>query len=479
MDNPNPGSESEVQNFLNEEVAKARGVDAWDSISCEAEGERMRFQAVAYFPNLAALRLHCQGLHLNMFDFVTSQDGNGNLIVENKRETQETPTGKAGSDDELRAQIGEERAKFAQAREFIEGFFGGLTCTVTIRTPGRLVEAHGLKRLDDHSAQTRFEGDEVLKVLSRKMEDDDFVLQMIKNPVQGPDALQEMLGGVGPMRIVAGEAAEAAFPYSEEMGQALERFEELATRLGLARAPERTQPLDNARIVAAKVVRETDPERELSPQNESHPCVVLTVCGELPGCALKLEEATLEALADTSGNNWLPEDDWDRRIHFPKLTKDGKTAFFDITIKVDPSSLEGFSEIRGVIAALVAGTAEDVDLGFDALEAGAEGKEFGARIESVDTQTEDQTTLEIKLEIARERVQGMAVLTADGETIAMSPEGYSACNDECTLTYKIEGTLPGTVRVMAHVARTIQTHLVPFTIENVDLSGRPMVSSIS
>jgi hypothetical protein len=469
-----PQADVDPREFMSQEVARAKGVDAWDGLSCGVEDGRLRFKATAWFPKLDGLRFHCQGLHVGMLDFTAFLDGEGNFVIENPGGGPSAVPAETASDDELRAKIAEERAKFEQVQGFLQEFLGGLNCTSVFHMPGKILEAKNLKKGDARTARSQFRGDDLLKVLGRFMEDDELVLRVMKSPAQGPDALMGMLPGQGPVRVVSEGGDESAFPYAEEVEQARARFEETAASLGLSRGPERAQPLANPRVVAAKVVRETDPEREFSPLNESQPCVVLTLAGELSGPALKLEEAALEGLTDTAGNNLLPESDWDRKIHFPKLTKDGGTAFFDVAIKADPSTFEGFLEIHGVLSALVAGKVEDVDLGFESLEAGAEGKELGARLERLETGDDDRTALDLKLGIARERVEKVSLLTGKGKEFPMSPQGYSSCNDEVTFTYDIEGKPPKKARLVARVAKEVRTFLVPFGVANVDLLGRPL-----
>jgi hypothetical protein len=468
-----PESDIDPGGFMSQEVAKAKGVDAWDGLSCGVEDGRLRFRATAWFSKLEGLRFHCQGLHVGMLDFSTHRDEKGNFVIENGSGGPSVPGPETASDDELRAKIAEERAKFEQVQGFLQEFLGGLNCSAVFHLPGKILDAKNLKKVDARTARSQFQGDELLKILNRFMEDDELVLRVMKSPSQGPDALMGMLPGQGPVRVVSEGGDAVAFPYAEEVAQARARFEETAATLGLSRGPERTRPLANARIVAAKVVREADPEREFSPQNESQPGIVLTVCGELPGPALKLEEAVLEGLTDAAGNSLLPESDWDRKIHFPKVTKDGGTAFFDITVKADPATLEGFLEIHGVLSALVAGKAEDVDLGFASLEAGADGRELGARIERLETGDEDRTALELRLAIARERVEKVSLVTGKGKELPLSPQGYSSSNDEVTFTYEIEGRPPKKARLVARVAKEVRTFLVPFAITNVGLLGEP------
>ncbi len=468
-----PDTGTDPGDLLSGEVSKAKGVDAWDGLSCGVEDGRLRFRATAWFPALDGLRFHCQGLHVGMLDFSVRRDEKGRFVLENGSGEAPAPDAETASEDALRAKIAEERAKFQEVKGFLEEFLGGLNCTAVFHLPGPILEAKNLKTVDARTARTQFRGNDLLQVLNRFMEDDDLVLRVMKSPAQGPDALMGMLPGQGPVRVVSEGGEDAAFPYAKEVEQARARFEETAASLGLSRGPERSKPLANARVVAAKVVREADPERELTPQSESCPCVILTVCGDLPGPAVKLEEAVLEGLTDADGNSLLPESDWDRRIHFPKVTKDGGTAYFDITLKVDPATLDGFLEIRGVLTVLVAGATEDVDLGIASLEAGAEGGTLGARIERLETDDEDRTTLDLHLTIARERVEKVSLVTGRGAEFPMSPQGYSACNDEVTFSYAIEGKPPKKARLVARVAKEIRTFLVPFSIGNVDPFGAP------
>lgn len=468
-----PGPDFNPADFMTGEVGNARGVDAWGALSCVVDGDRMKFEALAYFPSLSGLRFHCQGFHANVLEYETSLTDAGAFVVANTAPGGPPSEPSGASDDELRARLSEERGKFAQARGFLEGMVGGLVCSATLRLPGTVSAAVNCAKSGPATVRSRFEGDRILEVIGRLMEDDALALRLMKSGKQGPEALAELAGVEGPLRVEAAPPLEPIFDYAAESAAARERFDGLAASLGLGRGPERSKPLANVRVAAAKVVRETDGEREFSPQGESQPCIVLTLCGDLPGPALRADECRLEAAAAFDGRDLLPSDDWDRRIHFPKLTKDGATAFFDVNLRIPPGEIDGFREIRGVVAVQVAGEAVDVDLGIPKLEAGAEGTELGARIERLEAQDEERTGLDLRLAVGVDRVLGVSLRGAKDAEIPMERNGYSSSGDECTLTFTVEGKLPKKPMLTARVVREIRTWLVPFALENVDLLGRP------
>jgi hypothetical protein len=179
----------------------------------------------------------------------------------------------------------------------------------------------------------------------------------------------------------------------------------------------------------------------------------------------------MDAAITDSGDNLVPDDDWKRRIHFPKITKDRRTAFFDVDLPLPGG--EGFREIRGTLGLQVSSGTDELDLGFKKLEAGQAGKEFGASIERFEPQDEEHTTLDLKLQVAMETIESIALVPAKGEPIELSQQGYSSSGDECTLTYMILGPIPKKAKLVARVAKNLQKLDVSFEVRDVDLLGRP------
>jgi hypothetical protein len=235
--------------------------------------------------------------------------------------------------------------------------------------------------------------------------------------------------------------------------------------------------MQNVRIVAAKLVREADSDRDLTPMGQNYPSLSYAIVGDLPAGAIKAEEGRMETAITDAGANLVPDDDWQRRISFPKLTNDKRSAFFDIELRLGDGPVEGFKEIRGQVSIFASSGTEDVDLGFKKLEAGAAGKEHGATIERYDVQDEQRATLDIKLLVSMERIAGITLVTAKGEEIPVSQQGYSSSGDECTLTYVVEGVVPKKFKLIARMAKDLHRLEVPFEIRDVDLLGRPRGSA--
>jgi len=81
--------------------------------------------------------------------------------------------------------------------------------------------------------------------------------------------------------------------------------------------------------------------------------------------------------------------------------------------------------------------------------------------------------LDLKLQVSMEMIDGIRMVSAKGEEIPVSQQGYSSSGDECTLTYVVEGAIPKKVKLVARLAKNLQRLEVPFEIRDVDLLGRP------
>lgn len=462
-----PAAGNDPDSFVRSEIANAQGVDAWSGVSTSVDGETLRFEATAYFTDITKLRFHCQGFHCTALDFVTSTE-DGVFTLRSAGEPAPAKPDKA-RETQLRKRIADERAKFEQMKPMIAGLFGQLNACATIELPGKIAKVANAKKLNDHAVRVEFIGERILAVLERLMTDDELAMKFLRAG-GGPDAAAGLIEGMGPLQVATKGKLAPLFDYEAEAGGARAQTEALAQQFG-ARPKKQGPPMNNARIVACKVVREADGDRELHPMGQNYPSLVFTIAGDLPVPANSLEEASLDSAIADDGAELAPEDDWGRRIHFPKMTKDHATAFFDVELKPN-APVTGLKSIEGSLKVVVANRKEEVDLGFKKLAAEEAGSKLGATLNSINDEGE-QTRFELGLKVSKDAVEDIAVLDAKGKRLPTSINGYSSSGDECQLSIVVEGKLPAKGRLTARVATDLQAYDVLWKIENVDGLGNP------
>lgn len=460
--------------FVRSELQQARGVEAWADVHCSIEDEHLVFTGTAWFPDITALRFHCQGFHCNLLDFAVSVGGDGEVTVASRLDPQPmTGSLPTGADRAAIAKaIAGEREKLRQAREFLDGMFGGLRCTAVLRLPGTLRPPVRGQQLDDRTTTVDFHGRALLTVIDRLLTDDRALQTLMEQGDTSPAAALALLGDAGPVTLRTVGGAAPQFDYATEVAAANAAWAHLAqSDTPPPRLREQGPPLRNVRVVAAKTVFEADGDRDLQPMGQNTPGVSLTIAGDLERAALRVDEVTWDSALTDDGVELAPNDEWHRRIAFPKLTKDGTTVYFDVDLPLPPPTSRGLRSLSGRAQCRIGLGEETVDLGFDELVAGTPGKVGGAHLTRIDGE-DGRWTIEVQLQIARDRVLAM-FLEADGTATELRQCGYSSCNDECSLTYDLEGELPPDARLTARLVTEVQPVEVPFALPAVDWLGRP------
>ena len=335
--------------FVRGELERASGVDAWADLRCEPEGDRLVFEATAWFRDPSQLRFHCQGFHVSLLDFVVEPQASGGVVIATAPQAEHAGGTVLAADAgaaEIAATLAGERAKLSMAREFLAGMFGELRCTAVLRAPGPLVGKTPGERLDDRSVQVAFAGSELLDVIDRLLTDDEIMLRLLRGGGVTPEAALAMVGATGPIRLRTGPQVHEQFDYEQEVAAARDAFAPIVASLQPAMpADEPSVPLGNVRVVATRIVLEASAERDLCPQGQNNPGLELTIAGELDRSALEVDDAEFEQLLACDGTDLTPADAWDRRCHFPKRTNDGATVYLDLKLPL-PSG-PGFALLRG------------------------------------------------------------------------------------------------------------------------------------
>lgn len=467
---PLQGPDLDTNSLLRDEVAQAKGVETWAELSCGPQDDRLVFEGTAYFRNVSELRFHCQGLHVNAVDFAAATDPEGAFVVVGRVEAkQEEPVTDAAA---LPAAIAQAREQIAMGRQFLEGMFGGLRCSVVLHLPGKLGPVKNAKPVDGSSVRTEMAGKDLLDIMDRLTTDDALIAEMLRRG-GGPDAVASLLGDMGPLHAATQGPTSPLFDFESEVAAAAEAFAAFRAELKVPAGPERGPGATHTRVAAVKLVREADSDRELNPMGQNFASYAFVVVGDLPGPALKAEEAMLEAFVTDEGADLVPESDWDRKCHFPKLTNDGKTFLAEMSVKFPEMEPAGIREIRGVVRVQVATATEEVDLGFPELATGSQGTQLGAVLERCETGEDGRTSIDLHLGMSMDRVQSLALVDENGSAAELNRNGYSSSGDECTLNLDSEYALQPGMKLKARVMADLKFYDVPFAVENVDLLGRP------
>lgn len=457
--------------FVRSELQGARGVDAWADVTCEVVDDRLVFAATAWFPDIAALRFHCQGFHCNVLDFaVTEHDGEVNVATRREEQNMMEPLPDHSSEEAKQQWLAAERAKLQMARGFLAELFEGLRCTAILRLPGTLAEPIGGERIDERSAQFEFAGQSLLTVIDRLLTDDQIMLDLAARGELTPNAALLRLGVPATVDLRTAGGTAPAFDYEAEVAAAREAMGELAgTPAELPPSRTAGAPLANPRVFAVKLVREAG-ERGIQPMGQNFPGISFAVGGDLDAPALRIEEATLDAAVADDGTDLTPADEWSRRISFPKLSEDGLTVWFDVDLPPPPDDSGGLQELRGRVLVLQSRGEEEFDLGFAALVDGEPGTCFSAQLVRC-SDNEGTWTCEIQLQVARDRIRALLLRNGD-EVQELTQRGYSSCNDECTVEYAYEGLPETGARLCAVMATDLVPLEVPFVLPPIDWLGR-------
>ncbi len=460
--------------FRRSEIERAEGVAAWSDVDCTAADGRTVFTGTAWFRDLAAVRFHCQGLHVNVVDLALEAATDGSVAVHTRLERARDASAGSPNASALRPSLADERQKLAGARDFLDGMFGGLTCTVVVHLPGRIAGTIRGKRIDERTVEAVLHGASLVALLDRLMTDDALMQSVLDDGgLDGPQRLFELLGADATIAARTAPGAKAQFDFERELAAVQPAFEELLANLGAAvPACGPATPLANVRIVAARVVREADGARDLCPQGQSDAGIMLTIAADLPQRALSLDRALLERAITDDGADITPPEEWDRQCHFPKTTTDGSTVYLDLALRPDDAA-RGLAELAARVTATTSDGSEVLDLGFEELVAGARGTVAGAEVLRCEAEEDGGTAIELRLLTARPRLLGLELAIGDGGA-PLTIRGWSSCNDECTLDCRSDGPVPADARLLARFATGLERTDYSLALHDVDWLGRSL-----
>jgi hypothetical protein len=477
-----------MRKSVRETLEQSTGVDAWsDVVAAIRDDGKMSFTGTAYFKDIDQLRLKIMGNTSSISELVFKKEKDAvsvEVTGEKKERKAPEPPGKL-TEEQIKERMKDQRAKYQQSKPMMEAFIKDVKIHTRINLPGALGEVHNLKKVGPNSADLSFDGAAVLKAMEGLIMDDAFLRKAVEEGrdlnQSGPEAdfafTERLFGESAPIKATTKGPLKAGFNYEAEAAPARKNLDALLKKYGAAPAATPVAAgagFKSVRIAGVQMVQVAENDRGIRPFNHSEPGISFSIVAELGGAALSAKEGKLMKAVSDAGENLLPKSDFDRKIHFPRLSDDKKAIVFEVQMGMPGPKVAGIKEISGTITYMVADKTKDVDLGLAEFKKGAKGKEFGASIEKIEPGfQEGHQELEIKLNLSKDDVESVTFYDAAGKKLEVSASGYSSSGKESTLGFSLKGKFPAKGKIVAKVFDDPKTYDAPFTISNVDLMGRP------
>ena len=507
-------SQAQLKQSVKEILRKSTGVDAWKDVSYNLTDQgKIHFRGTAYFADINNLSLH-SGISEGDTQISLTRNALGEIAIEMKSKSAATSladqTGgrtppPAVSEEKLNELVRQARTQYEQARVMLQGFFAGLKSETILHVPGRVKEVSNFEQVDDHTVRLIVDGPRLLAIVDRLMQDETWLKEQIrtgKDPFSsGPEsdlAINEMLFGQrAPIRVVVEPAAGAVFDYNAEVTAARANYQAMLGQLGLEGVEaEAEKPVETA---PEPTVSEITPAHEPQEEETGMKVVVggvrlvmvsdfgrgimplgrnsgytLSLIAELPEPVIKISGGRVEKALTDSGKDLLPKEQWDRKIKYPMLAGDNKTAVFDVDLLLPDETARGLEEVSGVLEYLTAGGSKEADLGVIALEVGAKGAACGAVISSIeaDPWQNNATMLGIRVDLPPEAIESVAFSTDSGTKLDITLRSSASLGGGSMLKFSVKGQVPKSARVVLNVFEELKKNEIPFRIRNVSLTGQ-------
>ncbi len=237
-----------------------------------------------------------------------------------------------------------------------------------------------------------------------------------------------------------------------------------------------TQVADRkVRVAGVRLIRYSDLKLGVLPLGRGDG-YTLSLIADLPAPAVKVAGGQIEKALTNNGKSLMPEDEWDRKVRFGRLSKDYKTAIFDVELLLPDQGALGLEELAGVLEYFTASGTKDVDLGLVALKVGAKASQLGARISSIeiDPYENNAPVVALTLNVPDETVESVELYDKNGQRLRITQYGYVSHGNTATVRFFVDGEIPAEAGIVVHIFEGLERHNLPFTIRAISLAGLPM-----
>ena len=486
--------EQKLQSAVRSLLDNVEGVTAWRDVTYERQDDgRVKFKGTAYFTDINKVVL--RSLALMNFTLTKRADARLVLAAQMGEEHHEKPLPPKGPDPGMAAKIKEAKGNYQSSKPIMVGLFTTMKQDAIFHLPGAASEISNFKITPAGDLRLTFVGTNIIEAMDSLATNDDWWrLQLAdgkdtskEDLILDNDLNERLFGQRGPIRaIVAGGTPR--FDYAREVAAAKTEYAALLRKLGPANttednandSAELAPPAQGGEFKSLKVggirwVFQSDDKNDVRPFSLSPGCT-LSVIGELPGSVMAFSGGSLDTAIALDGSDLLPEQEWDRKINFPSLSRDHSVVVFDINLQAPGPEAKGFKEISGSLKYSVGTGSTNIDLGITEIRPGAQGSAFGAEIKSIKPGFGENggQDLEIKLRIDPQTIISVKAIGTDGQEIPLGRRGYSGYNDEYTYTFNTKATLSPNARLIVQQYADVKKYSIPFKLANLTLLGQPL-----
>ena len=504
--NLNAGNENEdpgkaLTNAVREVLQQTKGVEAWRDVTFKTlDDGRLYFRGTAYFKELAKLDIPNQTML--EFDWKKSADGGAVLTLRTNKSDTETSEGvsihhmkqksppKNMTPEELDKRIKQQRGQFQQSKPMLAGFLGAMKHAVVFHLPGKVSSSANFTNDGTGNLAIKFDGAKMMEVMEKLINDDEWCRKhngtgfddMQEKPAMNEEMNQFLFGEKAPVSATVAGAAKPLFDYAAEVGAATKEYAQTkkALRVGSSasadEAPEinaapATGGLKSIRVVGVSLNTKLD--ENLPAFNNWDASYAVSLLVEFSGAVQSVtDETVVETVTADDGASLLPDSDWNRKVHFPKLAKDKTAAILEFKLNLPASGVKGLKELSGHVQYRVSSGTKEIDLGLDGLTAGATGTNLNAEIKSIKEgwQKNGSQEMSLHLKTSPDAIKSMS-LVVDGNKTVLRQNGYGGGNGAFDFTYESKTNFPANGRLVAEVYDKVQTFEAPFKLENISLLG--------
>lgn len=479
-----------VEKILNE----SKGVDTWKDVSFELTDDgKVHFNGTAYFADFNNLDIKAGGFSSKQ-ELVLSKDSVGRIAIELKdtsdpKDDEKKTDAENLTEEQVAQKIKEARLQYNTAKPMVIGMLGTLKTDTTLHLPGTIAEVSNFEKIDGSTVRLVFEGAKILEVMDKMMQDDEMLEEQIragKNPMQsGPGsdliANKMLYGQEAPVKVVLTGKTKNLFDYKTEVQAAKDNYKNMIKELGFGetsplsvdKVSETAAEPGSVTVGGVRLIRYTDKERKIRPFNYDEG-YTLSLIVELPEPALTISESQMKKAIDDTGADLLPEKDWDRRIHFAKLSEDKKAALFEINLKVPDEKASRMTELSGEFEYFTSAGSKEIDLGQMDFKDGAESVIEGFSIKSIKVESwnTEYTVMNLKVDLLKDSIKTVKLYDADGNELEISKGGsMSSSGRLMSIGYKIKDKFPEKGRIVFEVFDNLVKHKLDFKLENISLLG--------